>query len=444
MSVENQRYAYAFLVDRGFAPNAAAGIVGNLIQESGVDPHSNQVGGPGMGIMQWSQGERWQSLLNFAQSSGKNPYSLDTQLQYMLHEMSAYGVTARMKKMNNLQSATRLFMNVMESPDPAYANLSARISFAQTIRAKDPNMPTGAGGGNNNGGGGNGQGGGGGGNNNDPQVSRAEYGFSQPFLEHHPEIRDMVDKAHNQQWTVERFLAEVKSTQWWRQTTASQRQWQKLLSEEPAEAKNQLEQKAQDVKRIAASLGVDLTGKDVSLMAERAARSALDDVDLQHLIARKYQYGDKAETGNAAVTVDQLRDIADSYGIKMDRNTMDKMTSQVLSGDQTVEAMIDRIREQAKMLYPNLGKQLDTHTVADLLDPYKNMAADELGIPTVNMRTSDPKWLRFISGRDGPMTMDEAQALVRTNKQYGFDTTSKARGESAQFATDLITAMTGR
>ena len=43
----------------------AAGIIGNLDQESGMDPTISQYdGGPGRGIAQWSTGGRWDTDAN--------------------------------------------------------------------------------------------------------------------------------------------------------------------------------------------------------------------------------------------------------------------------------------------------------------------------------------------------------------------------------------------
>ena len=55
----NERTAYEFFVSKGLTNFQAAGIVGNLIQESNVDPGAVQSGGPGRGIAQWSAGGRW-------------------------------------------------------------------------------------------------------------------------------------------------------------------------------------------------------------------------------------------------------------------------------------------------------------------------------------------------------------------------------------------------
>jgi hypothetical protein len=53
--------AFDFFRHKGLSKSQAAGIVGNLQQESSVDPTADQAGGPGRGIAQWGVGGRWDS-----------------------------------------------------------------------------------------------------------------------------------------------------------------------------------------------------------------------------------------------------------------------------------------------------------------------------------------------------------------------------------------------
>lgn len=72
----------------GMTPEQAAGILGNLDQESGFSPGAVQSGGPGRGIAQWSAGGRWEDLLAFARINKMDPKELGTQYAFMRHEMS--------------------------------------------------------------------------------------------------------------------------------------------------------------------------------------------------------------------------------------------------------------------------------------------------------------------------------------------------------------------
>ena len=115
----NAEKVFNFLKGAGFTEQAAAGIIGNLMQESGVNPKSKQLGGgPGRGIMQWGTGPgsggRWDALVAWASSSGKDPWSLDTQVEWMMKEMRSYGTYNRIKGVTDVKKAVVIFESEME------------------------------------------------------------------------------------------------------------------------------------------------------------------------------------------------------------------------------------------------------------------------------------------------------------------------------------------
>lgn len=127
-------YAMDFFTERGFTSQAAAGIVGNLLAESGINPKSKQYGGgPGRGIAQWSVGERWQTYLKFAKNRKLDPASLDAQLRFIVHEMpSQMGESAKtIKTMTDQIAVAKLFMDKYERPGKP--NWDRRVS--ETNRA---------------------------------------------------------------------------------------------------------------------------------------------------------------------------------------------------------------------------------------------------------------------------------------------------------------------
>ncbi len=115
----NAEKVFNFLKGAGFTEQAAAGVIGNLMQESGVNPKSKQLGGgPGRGIMQWGTGPgsggRWDALVTWASSSGKDPWSLDTQVEWMMKEMRSYGTYNRLKGVTDVKKAVQIFEREME------------------------------------------------------------------------------------------------------------------------------------------------------------------------------------------------------------------------------------------------------------------------------------------------------------------------------------------
>lgn len=80
-------YAFDFYTNKGVPGHVAAGLVGNLMQESGADINPAAVGdnGNAFGSGQWN-GVRKRAYLNFANERGVDPSDFDTQLEFLWHE----------------------------------------------------------------------------------------------------------------------------------------------------------------------------------------------------------------------------------------------------------------------------------------------------------------------------------------------------------------------
>lgn len=80
-------YVYGRLIEKGMPPHIAAGFVGNFMVESraSIDPHAVGDGGSAAGIAQWN--DRRPALIEFARKRGKDWQDLDTQIDFILHEL---------------------------------------------------------------------------------------------------------------------------------------------------------------------------------------------------------------------------------------------------------------------------------------------------------------------------------------------------------------------
>jgi len=130
----NAQQAYNFFLGKGLKDYMAAGILGNLAQESSINPGSAQAGGPGRGIAQWSVGGRWDTLVAWAKAQNRDPNSLQTQLDFMWSQElngTEAGSLAALKGTTDVTSATTSFEQTYERAGiPAMSN---RIKFAQNI-----------------------------------------------------------------------------------------------------------------------------------------------------------------------------------------------------------------------------------------------------------------------------------------------------------------------
>lgn len=105
----NAMYAMRYLIGNGFTKEQAAGIVGNLMQESGggtFDLGLNATDGTAQGIAQW-QGSRLENLRNFQRDRFNSEDTLDSQLAFLVYEMqdSEKGAYNQIKGTNNARDA---------------------------------------------------------------------------------------------------------------------------------------------------------------------------------------------------------------------------------------------------------------------------------------------------------------------------------------------------
>ena len=145
----NDQTAFNFFIAKGLTSFQAAGIVGNLDQESGVSPTSVQSGGPGRGIAQWSTGGRWDTSAGdnvraYAAQQGASMTSLDLQLEFIWFELQSfpgYGL-AQLKASTNVTDATVAFMAKYEICGNCIQ--TQRVNYAKAVLAAYGQIPYGA------------------------------------------------------------------------------------------------------------------------------------------------------------------------------------------------------------------------------------------------------------------------------------------------------------
>lgn len=130
---ENIPIAMAFFEDNGWTKEQAAGIVGNLMHESGLNPDQHQLNdGPAYGLAQW-ENPRKRDLFRFAEKTGKPESDLDTQLQFIQHELNTSEAAAarRLRAAQVVDEATTVFCVWYERPSKPH--LASRLGYARKI-----------------------------------------------------------------------------------------------------------------------------------------------------------------------------------------------------------------------------------------------------------------------------------------------------------------------
>lgn len=129
---ERSKYIQQKLMSMGFSASAAAGVVGNLVQESGLRTDAIGDNGTSGGLAQWHN-ERLDALKRFAAARGKEWTDLDMQIEFLVEEMrTSYADTyAKMQNAELPEIAGQIMTDEYEIPDPASANYAQRQANAR-------------------------------------------------------------------------------------------------------------------------------------------------------------------------------------------------------------------------------------------------------------------------------------------------------------------------
>lgn len=160
----NEKKIWDFLKAQGFNAYGAAGLMGNLYAESGLNPQNIQntyekklgftdatytaavdngsYGNfvrdkAGYGLAQWTYWSRKQGLLDAAKAAGKSVGDIDVQLAYLIKELGNYGLLASLKSANSVRAASDTVLLKFEKPaDQSETAKTRRASYGQQFYDK--------------------------------------------------------------------------------------------------------------------------------------------------------------------------------------------------------------------------------------------------------------------------------------------------------------------
>lgn len=142
ISVDNiEQECWNYLIAKGVSEAGAAGIMGNIAQESGFDPTVvNSIGATG--LCQWLGGRK-DALINYAAGTERDYTDAGVQMEFLWMELCPSvqktngaaqqvdsSVYNSIVNATSVEEATRLFMEKFERPGSSEGMLNKRISFA--------------------------------------------------------------------------------------------------------------------------------------------------------------------------------------------------------------------------------------------------------------------------------------------------------------------------
>lgn len=277
------------------------------------------------------------------------------------------------------------------------------------------------------------------------KAARELYGGYYAIVEGEPELKDLLFKAAQQGYTREQFEYELRQTAWYRNNAASAREWQISSQVDPATAEQNIQNRQTYIQNVA------LNNFNVQIGDDILRRLATDSLKFgwnEALISNAV--GLEATKSSAGVSQlasgylgQNVKEIANQYGLKLTDQNLGQWTASIATGQQTRDTFKQYAIQQAKQLFPSIATQLDAgQTFQQIVDPYRNTAANLLEMNANMIDFTDPKWAKAItfvdqSGNQRPMSFSEWNDYLRQNRSFGYEYTSDAQSKAYQVANDL-------
>lgn len=272
-----------------------------------------------------------------------------------------------------------------------------------------------------------------GGNENDyadaPPMSKEElassYGWSYAFLNSNSELKKLFAKAVDDNWTAEKFQAELRDTKWWKTTADSRRQAQLAKKTDPATWNAQLDATKIQLKQIAAEIGAAIPEDKFNKIAANVIESGMDENQIRYAIGQYVDFTKKGTLkGEAAMHEYTMKQYAYNMGVSLSDETIKNQAQRVIKKVATTQDYEDEVRQSAISMYPAYEEQIKAgQTVRDIASPYIQMMASELQIPNDGIDVMDPQIKKAMNGLDakgkpGGVSLYDFQQQVRSDPRW--------------------------
>ena len=276
------------------------------------------------------------------------------------------------------------------------------------------------------------------------QAAQEQYGGYYAIVKSIPEVSTLLQNAVANDWSDAKFQYELSQTTWFKTTSTSARQWDLSEQSDPASTQQKVDNQAAQIKAKALTLGIRLDDTSVAKLAKDSLRGGWDETTITNSIGSQAMQSTAGVSQLRSGYIGQtLRQTAADYGISLSDDTFNQFVNKVATGQESQNSFQQYALQMAKSLFPGIAAQLDAgQTYKQIVDPYKQTAAQILEMNPENIDFVDPKWSKAVTfvtdkGEQRPMNYNEWGDYLRQTRSFGYEFTSEAQSRAYGVANDL-------
>jgi len=252
---------------------------------------------------------------------------------------------------------------------------------------------------------------------------RVKYPYLMAFM-HVPEIGAKIREAAAKGWGVDELYGAITTTSWWRNSSASDRAYQVLLAEDPAEAAARAAEAAAMIQNRARTLGLPLSNDQIMSLARDVTRFGWSDEQIVDRLVQAVDWS-TLEGGDLTANVDLVKRLGSEYLVRVSDSTARDYAIALASGEMTPDGVSSIMQRQSMARFAWMGDQITSGvTPRQYLAPVRDEIANELELAPEEINLMDPQWLGMIEVADretGQMraaTMHEARLAARRDPRF--------------------------
>lgn len=271
------------------------------------------------------------------------------------------------------------------------------------------------------------------------------YGFVGLLAKAVPELKAILEQATRGQWTPDRFVQTVADSNWYKSTSATDREWITKQMTDPASAERETVVGSDKIRNLSQQLGLAMPDIETARgLWLRTRLDNLDEVGIKAHLARVLT--NSPETGgDLGRAVNEMFKLAHDYGY-----TSTDLSGEILdaarrsmaeSGQADTTAWTSKMTAYAETYFaPYKDEIRGGRTVAEISKPVMDRVAQLLEMNPANMNVNDPlikKAMTQWSPEGRAYSLREIEDQTRRDARW--KVTDNAKQSAVQMAEEIAT-----
>lgn len=274
-----------------------------------------------------------------------------------------------------------------------------------------------------------------------------------------PSVAPLIVQAAQSGMDLASFQAEFESTGWYKTASQSVRNWIAEVETDPAQAQSDMQAQESSLRATLTGMGVAYTQSQLMTLAQQSLAMGwtpqqVKDQITQGLTANAdgtftWNYGAQvgptsgSTFGTLQASVNSINAEAAKYLVPISPSTAQAFAKSLADGTMDTAGVDAYLQAQASSLYPSIAGAIKAGiTPADYVTPYKEVAAQLLGVDPNSIDMTQQKYSRALStpGEGGvptAMSLYDWQQLLMQDPQYGYKNSVNAKDRASSIAQGL-------